>query len=462
MVITLDKHKKPLGFTTEKRARQLMEQKRACIYRTYPMIIIMKDIDVREKVAPPSCRIKIDPGSAYTGIAIIEENTNKVCLYMQIEHRGYDVKGNLDIRRIIRKNRRSRETWYRRPKFGNQTGDGGTYQSSREEGWLPPSIKSIANNIINWVKKLKKWIRIESCSFEAVRFDTQKMDNKDIEGVEYQHGTLFGYEIKEYLLDRYGHTCQYCGGESKDPILEWEHMKPKSRGGSDSVKNATLSCHRCNRDKDNLTPEEWLEELKKVSKPTKLIETRIKNIPDVIKHKVVGVSDRNCAWVNSSRRYIERHLFQIFETVECSSGGRTKYNRETLKLPKDHHYDALCVGTVPEKGYIDRTKGYVLYVKAMGRGTGFRGKINKCGIIIKKLAPRAKRVFGFMNGDIVSVDNPKGKYAGHYVGRVMVRKSGSFDIRTTQGDLITAPHSCCKILQYVDGYQYRMAIPLGH
>lgn len=47
MVIILDKRKKPLGFCTERRARKLLENRRACVYRYYPFTIIIKDIDIR-------------------------------------------------------------------------------------------------------------------------------------------------------------------------------------------------------------------------------------------------------------------------------------------------------------------------------------------------------------------------------------------------------------------------------
>ena len=109
------------------------------------------------------------------------------------------------------------------------------------------------------------------------------MEDPDIEGEEYQHGTLFGLEIKEYLMEKFGHTCQYCGGKSGDPVLEWEHMRPKSRGGSDRVKNALLSCSSCNKDKGNRTPEEWLEQIKarlprEKGKRKELDEERVKLI----------------------------------------------------------------------------------------------------------------------------------------------------------------------------------------
>ena len=456
MVITLDKHKKPLGTCTEKRARILLSRRRACVYRYYPFTIIIKDKDVRDLENLPEYKIKIDPGSKYTGIAIVRDD-DSVVLYSQIEHRGDQIRKNLETRRMIRRNRRSRETRYRKCKFK----DGGNFDSDRKEGWLPPSIKSNADNIISIVRKYKKLLNITSCSFEAVRFDTQLLDNPDIEGKQYQHGTLFGYEIKEYLLDKYGHVCQYCGGVSGDSILEWEHIHPVSKGGSDSVKNATLACHCCNSDKSNKLLDEWLEEEtlisknKSVSKKRKdLAAARINGIQKVMEHKVTGVSNRYCAWVNSTRKNVENRLFDMFDNVECASGGRTKYNREQLKLPKDHHCDALYVGTVPKDGYRDLTHGYCLYIKAIGRGTRFRGKINKCGIITLKLKKVPKTINDFRTGDIVSADIEKGKFAGYHVGRVTTRQSGYFDIRTTKGEAVTTSYKNCTLLQRNGGYRY--------
>lgn len=114
----------------------------------------------------------------------------------------------------------------------------------------------------------------------------------------------------------------------------------------------------------------------------------------------------------------------------------------------------MCTGHVPEGGYTDRTGGYVLHVQATGRGTRFRRKINACGVITKKLRPRARRVFGFMNGDIVRAEVAKGKYAGTHTGRVMTRASGNFDIRRLDGKLVTANVRCCRILQYGCGYKF--------
>ena len=120
------------------------------------------------------------------------------------------------------------------------------------------------------------------------------MDDPDIEGVEYQQGELFGYEVKEYLLDRYGHTCQYCGGSSGDRILEWEHIVPKSRGGSDSVKNATLSCRTCNMEKNDRRPDEWAAAIKAKPILTELDKARLEGIGSVLEGGA-KVSNRYCA-----------------------------------------------------------------------------------------------------------------------------------------------------------------------
>ena len=37
------------------------------------------------------------------------------------------------------------------------------------------------------------------------------MQTPGIEGIQYQQGTLAGYEAKEYVLQKWGHTCAYCG-----------------------------------------------------------------------------------------------------------------------------------------------------------------------------------------------------------------------------------------------------------
>lgn len=64
---------------------------------------------------------------------------------------------------------------------------------------------------------------------------------------------------KEFLLARDGPVCQ--GRYRPRPVhpdkLELDHIKPKSKGGSDDISNRILLCGPCNRKKsDKLTLEE--------------------------------------------------------------------------------------------------------------------------------------------------------------------------------------------------------------
>lgn len=456
MVITLDKRKRPLGHCTEKRARKLLEARRAVVYRYYPFTIIIKDIDVRKLDTAHDYRVGIDPGSKTTGIAVTDDD--KVILFTQIEHRGEQVVGNLKTRQFIRRNRRSRETWYRRCKFK----DVGKYETPRPEGWLPPSQRSIEGNVVTWVNKLIKLLGPCSVSLEGVKFDPQLMENPDISGKEYQQGTLYGYKMKAYLTEKYQHTCQYCGGESSDHRLEWEHMVPKSRGGSDTVKNATLACHECNQAKGDLAPEEWLASLKGKKKFSKLDSVRVACLEKVIAGKKVGSNYRYAAWANAQRWQLWEDLKNLsgVTELEWSTGGRTAYNRTRLGIPKDHHLDALCVGKHVPTGGFKGLNQKILHVKATGRGTRFIGQCNKCGVITVKYdrTKRHKRVNGLQTGDIVRAEIPNGKYAGTHIGRIMIRASGSHDIRKADGTLVTGTKkSSYSILQHMDGYAYKYA-----
>ena len=277
------------------------------------------------------------------------------------------------------------------------------------------------------------------------------MNNPDISGVEYQQGTLFGYEVRSYLMEKYNHTCQYCGGLSGDNCLEVEHIISKHNKGTNKISNLTIACHTCNNDKDNLNLDQWLSALQEIPKPAKLNEQRIKLITSFLEGH--PLSHKNyAAWVNSLRYYIINNIDT--QDLELSTGGKTSYNRRQLGLPKDHHFDALCVGEVPDEfKYANQP---VLYIKAMGRGTRFRGNTNECGIITTKFYNRSKMVFGFQTGDIVKACIPKGKYAGTYIGRITTRKSGSFYLVGAK----TVPcvnHKYCKLLQHGNGYNYTCA-----
>ncbi len=197
LVFVLSKDKKPLSPCHPARARKLLSQKRAAVYKRFPFTIILREETATEEVQQH--QLKIDPGARKTGLALLQGE--RVIWAAEVAHRGLQIKEALESRRALRRGRRNRQTRYRKPRFLNRT---------RQKGWLPPSLQSRVENIMTWVKRLQRLCPISALSQELVRFDPQKLQNPEVSGTEYQQGELAGYEVREYLLEKYDRTCQYC------------------------------------------------------------------------------------------------------------------------------------------------------------------------------------------------------------------------------------------------------------
>ena len=211
-VFVLDKNRNPLMPCRPARARKLLASGRASVYRRQPFTIILHD---REGGETQATQVKIDPGSKTTGVAVVANN--KVVWAAELQHRT-NIADKLTARRQLRRGRRARQTRYRPARFENR---------ARPKGWLAPSMHSRVNNVLTWVNRLRKYAPISNISLERVKFDMQLMRNPEIEGLEYQQGTLYGTEVREYLLHKFNHTCVYCG---KRPAVRGtiEHIVPRS------------------------------------------------------------------------------------------------------------------------------------------------------------------------------------------------------------------------------------------
>lgn len=421
MVFVLNKDKTPLAPCHEAVARKLLKGGKAVVHRIYPFTIRLKE-QKDTSMFKPNYRLKIDYGSRHTGIAIIK-NDREVIFMMQIHHRT-DVKGNMDRRRAFRRSRRSRKTRHREPRFSNR---------KRDEGWLPPTLQSRVDNIKTWVRKLCKLCPITAISYENVKFDTQLLRNPEISGIEYQQGTLQGYEVREYLLEKFGRKCVYCGATNVP--LEIDHVIPKSRGGTDRIDNLVIACHECNQKKGNKTAEEF-------------------GHPEI--QQLVKEPLRDCAIVNATRWRIYEVLWETGLPVECGSGALAKRNRIRLGLPKDHPFDAVCVGlSTPDKIWF-KTKS-VLHVMAKGKGTRQIANIDKNGFP-RGYRKRKKLFYGFQTGDMIKASVPKGKYKGTWSGIVACRESGYFDIKDMTGRRIAQgiSYKYCRLVQRFDGYGYEL------
>ena len=160
------------------------------MFKHYPFTIILKRAIAEPEFHP--LRLKLDPGSKTTGLAIVNDATGEVVFAAELSHRGEMIQARLNRRRGIRRSRRQRHTRYRKPRCENRR---------RQSGWLPPSLESRLANILTWAHRLMRLCPITAISQELVKFDMQAIDNPEISGVEYQQGTLAGYELREYLLD---------------------------------------------------------------------------------------------------------------------------------------------------------------------------------------------------------------------------------------------------------------------
>ncbi len=244
-VFVVDTKLQPLAPCHPAKARKLLRAGQAAVYRTYPFTIVLLRA-VEEPVAPP-LRVKVDPGSHITGIAIVNDATGEIIWAAELDHRGPMIVASLLARRGVRRGRRSRKTRYRPARFLNRR---------RRVGWLPPSLESRVANVVTWVARLRRICPIQALSMELVRFDTQALQNPEISGVEYQQGTLEGIEVKEYLLAKWGRQCAYC--DAQHVPLEVEHIIPRGRLGSHRVSNLTLACVPCNQAKSNREVREFL------------------------------------------------------------------------------------------------------------------------------------------------------------------------------------------------------------
>ncbi len=415
-VAVVDTNRKPLAPTTPRMAKILLRQGKAAVLRRFPFTLILKK-EV-ENPSLPDFRLKIDPGSKTTGLAIVNQESGEVVFAADLNHRGAAVKSSLDSRRALRRSRRNRKSRYRKPRFDNR---------ARPKGWIAPSLRSRVENVATWTRRLTRFYPISGIALELVCFDTQLMENAEIKGLEYQQGELAGYELKEYLLLKWGHECAYKSKGPCDQYLEIEHIVPKSRGGTDRVSNLAIACRKHNQEKGTLTAEEF-------------------GFPNIQSQAKKPLKD--AAAVNTTRWFLFERLKSAGLPIETGSGGLTKFNRAQRGLPKEHWIDAACVGgSTPEKLGVYGV--YPLIIKAVGHGSRQMCTTDKYGFPIRHRTHN-KTFMGFQTGDRVQANIPKGKYAGKHFGRVTIRQRKCFILKgfDVNPDYLRRVHRA-------DGYEYR-------
>ena len=414
------------------RARKLLKKGRAVVHHHTPFAIRLTE-RTAEQSHVDGVELSIDPGSKHTGMSIFATTNSapggtarRGLFALEVAHRGAKIRDKLTQRAHYRRNRRSRNLRYRAPRFNNRT---------KPAGWLPPSLRHRVDTTASWVTRLTRWAPVRAIHIERVAFDVNSMTagRSLVEGVEYQHGTLAGTETREYLLAKWNHRCAYCG--TSGVPLNIDHIHPKSCGGSNRISNLTLACIPCNQAKNNQAIKDFLA-----------------HKPDLLAGITAQAKAplRDAAAMNATRYQLARVLQAIHPDLRCSSGGRTKWNRQRLGLPKTHTLDALCVGVLD---HIARYPGSVLAVAATGRGSYTRTRTDKYGFP-RLYLPRTKTVHGFQTGDLAKATVPTGKRTGTHTGRIAIRTTGRFNIRTSQGLVQGIHHRHFRLLQRADGYAH--------
>ena len=418
-VFVLDANRKPLTPCKPSLARKLLKVGKAKVFRLYPFTILLKK-EVTEDPQPVT--LKIDPGSKVTGLAILLDSS--LIWVAELAHRGQAIKTSLESRRSLRHGRRSRHTRYRQARFLNRT---------KPKVWLALSLRHRVETTLTWVNKLSKLAPVKTIFQELVRFDLQKIENPEISGVEYQQGVLAGYEVREYLLNKWERRCAYCSAENLP--LQVQHIHPKASGGTNRISNLCLACEPCN-----------------TKKGTQDIKIFLAKKPDVL-NKILAQAKRplkDATAVNSTRWALFTRLKETGKVIITGSGGLTKFNRIRLELPKTHFLDAACVGDTPS---ISVLANQPLNIKATGHGSRQMCRTDKFGFP-SRYVPRFKFVKGFQTGDIIKAVVTSGKKVGTYTGRVAVRSSGSFNVSAVQGLIQGISHKYCFSIHQKDGYNY--------
>ena len=394
----LDQQGKPLMPTTRLgKVYRLLKTQKAHIV-SYEPFTIQLDYEPDTHVIQPMT-LGVDSGAIHSGYSVANEHREYYSAEVVARN---DISRNLSDRCMYRHNRRSRKTRYRQPRFSNR--------KNKKKGWLPPSLEQKVAVQVNEINHIHRYFPIETIIVETAEFDIQKIKNPDITGIEYQQGTLQGYNIRNYLLEKHRRKCFYCGKAVSG--FEVEHMLPKSKGGSNRIDNLTLSCHDCNEKKGTLTAEEFIQQ----TLPVKKAVAKLKQLPNEKR------LFKYMTYMNATRWALYDAVKERYPNVKMTYGYITKYNRIQAGLPKAHHIDAKCItgfSTVPSMSQIVVKVKMRRHNRQLHRATFSKGHV-------RKAASLPTTVFGFQLYDLVLFNNHRYFIKGR-------RSSGAFVLVSVEG-----------------------------
>jgi hypothetical protein len=375
-VFVLNKRGEPLMPTTPRKARLLLKEGKARVVNRTPFTIQLKIVTGESK---QDMTLGVDSGFQHVGLSVV---TDKEEVFSADVSLRTDIVKLLSNRRMYRKNRRYRKTWYRKIRFLNRV-------KSKHKGWLSPSIQHKLDSHKKLIEMVKAILPITRTVIEVATFNIKRIKNPNIFGEEYQKGDQYGFwNVREYVLHRDGHRCQSQKCERKDSVLNVHHIE-SSRTGGDRPDNLITLCETCHN-------RHHRGQLKINIKPSKGFRTE--TFMSMVRWRLIQETGAS-------------HTF----------GYITKSARITLGLAKTHINDAFVIA-----GGLRHKRGTSLIFK----------QVRKCNRKLFKGArshvrnTAAREVFGFRRFDKVRV----GEQDGFVFGR---RNSGQFAIRSILGEKIS-------------------------
>ena len=316
MVYVLNKYGEPLMPTTRYgRVRRLLRKGLAVVVDYRPSTIQLT-YDTPNGVQEVS--LGVDAGTKHVGLSATTKK--KVLFEAELLPRS-DIVEKLSTRREFRRARRNRKTRYRKSRFLNR---------SKKPGWIAPSVRQKVDSHIHWILKICKFLPISKITVETAQFDTQLLKALDQglplpQGTDYQKGDQLGFwNVREYVLFRDGHKCQYCKGKSKDTKLHVHHIESRKTGG-DAPNNLITLCSACHA----------MYHLGEIELP---------------KTSRRGTSLRDAAQMGIMWKTLFNRLKEeIGEVIPCfeTYGYISKSTRSKYGLPKEHVIDARCISGNP-------------------------------------------------------------------------------------------------------------------
>ena len=392
-VYVINQHGYPLMPCSPRKARLLLKSGKATVVKRTPFTIrILYGSSGYKQVVS----LGVDAGTKHIGVSA---TTDKRVLYEAEVLLRTDIQDLLATRREFRRARRNRKTRYRQARFENR---------HRKAGWLPPSIQNKVDAHLKVIRNIAKILPIANITVEVAQFDTQLLKNPDIQGAEYQQGEQLGFwNVREYVLFRDKHTCQWCHGKSKDKILNVHHRESRKTGG-DSPDNLVTLCETCH----HKIHQEGLE--------------------DQVKRQTASL--RDATQMTILRWFVYHGIKAEYPDAKLTYGYITKNTRIQSGLEKSHTVDARCISGHP-LARPSETTYLIKQVRGQNRQL-HKAKILKGGIRKKNKAPRY--LFGYQLFDKVRYENQECFIFGR-------RSSGSFDLRLLDGAKITAGVSYKKL-----------------